>query len=256
MENKIGPEFMEKTKYKYADESDQSKGAKQPPLSWPAEEGQRIIDLPDPAAIDMPDYSFRKAVDERRSHRSFSKQSFTLAELAYLLWCTQGVQKVVSATTADGKTAERSFRTVPSAGARHAFETFIMINNVDGLESGLYRYLALEHKLVEVQIDAALARKISNACLEQTWMDMTAATFIWVADVYRMEWRYVQRGYRYMHLDAGHVCQNLYLAAESIASGVCGIAAFDDDAMNDILGLDGVDKFVIYIAAAGKKTSG
>ena len=68
-----------------------------------------------------------------------------------------------------------------------------------------------------------------------------------------MEWRYGERGYRYMHLDAGHACQNLYLAAEVIDAGVCAIAAFYDDQINPLLGLDGDNNFVVYVATVGKK---
>ena len=80
-----------------------------------------------------------------------------------------------------------------------------------------------------------------------------AVTFIWVAASDRMTWRYCERGYRYILLDAGHVCQNLYLSAESIGCGVCAVGAYDDDIINKLLGLDGRSEFVIYIAAAGKK---
>jgi SagB-type dehydrogenase family enzyme len=68
-----------------------------------------------------------------------------------------------------------------------------------------------------------------------------------------MKWRYGERGYRYLYLDAGHVCQNLYLAAESINCGVCAIAAFSDDDMNSLLKIDGVEQYVIYLATVGKK---
>ncbi|MFH1570318.1 MAG: SagB/ThcOx family dehydrogenase, partial [Gemmatimonadota bacterium] len=81
----------------------------------------------------------------------------------------------------------------------------------------------------------------------------SAVTFFWVAVPRRTTWRYVERGYRYLHLDAGHVCQNLYLAAESIGAGTCAIAAFDDDALIDILGLDPQEAFVIYLATVGKR---
>ncbi len=81
----------------------------------------------------------------------------------------------------------------------------------------------------------------------------SAVTFLWVAVPYRMTWRYQERGYRYLHLDAGHVCQNLYLAAEAIDAGVCAVAAFDDDALNTLLCLDAKEAFVIYLAAVGKK---
>ena len=90
-------------------------------------------------------------------------------------------------------------------------------------------------------------------CLGQEFVKRSAATFIWVCDVNRMTWRYSERGYRYAFMEAGHVCQNLYLSAESIGCGVCAIAAYDDDTMNQLLGLDGESQFVIYIATIGKK---
>ncbi|HEY3312047.1 MAG TPA: SagB/ThcOx family dehydrogenase, partial [Anaerolineales bacterium] len=76
---------------------------------------------------------------------------------------------------------------------------------------------------------------------------------IWVAVLARMRWRYGQRGYRYLHLDAGHVCQNLSLAAEATGCGICPIAAFNDDLLNGVLGLDGEEQFAIYMASLGKK---
>jgi SagB-type dehydrogenase family enzyme len=68
-----------------------------------------------------------------------------------------------------------------------------------------------------------------------------------------MKWRYSERSFRYFFLDAGHVCQNLYLAAESIGLGACAVGAFDDDEINSLLGLDGEEQFVVYAGAAGKK---
>jgi SagB-type dehydrogenase family enzyme len=81
----------------------------------------------------------------------------------------------------------------------------------------------------------------------------SAVTFLWDAVAARTVWRYDQRGYRYMHLDAGHVCQNLYLAAEAIGCGVCAIAAFDDVLLNQAVNLDGQREFIIYAASLGKK---
>ena len=91
-----------------------------------------------------------------------------------------------------------------------------------------------------------------GACLGQGMVTNSAVTFFWTAEIYRMEFRYAERSYRYIHLDAGHVCQNLYLAAESKGCGVCAIAAFDDDELNSALGFDGEKEFVVYIAALGK----
>jgi SagB-type dehydrogenase family enzyme len=161
------------------------------------------------------------------------------------LWCTQGVKDTIDTYA--------TLRTVPSAGARHAFETVLLVNNVVGLEPGLYRYLAISHQLLKITTEAGLADQLTDACWEQTQIKTSAVTFFWVAVVYRMAWRYVERGYRYLHLDAGHVCQNLYLSAEAIGAGVCAIAAFQDEQLNELLDLDGAEQFVVYLATVGKR---
>ena len=162
-----------------------------------------------------------------------------------MLWCTQGVREVPHGTT--------TFRTVPSAGARHALETYLLVNNIVDVPPGLYRFLAVEHNLTEVISDLSIVNQLTRACLGQRMVSTSAVTFFWVAIPRRMTQRYGQRGYRYLFLDAGHVCQNLYLAAECIGCGVCAIAAYDDDDLNAILDLDGEQQFVIYLATLGKK---
>lgn len=129
----------------------------------------------------------------------------------------------------------------------------MLLNNVHGLETGLYRFLALSHRLQLLDTDPRLPHKITDACLDQQSILRCGAVFFWTAVPYRMTWRYGERGYRDLHLDAGHVCQNLYLAAEAVGCGVCAIAAFDDDTMDHLLGIDGEDQFLIYLATVGKK---
>jgi len=245
MSKGIGVEFMEKTQFRYLEESDQRRGVPQPPLELGYDDSVTVIDLPAPADIEVGAIDLRKAIENRRSVRDYSEQPLTLGELSFLLWCTQGVKGVVARPA--------TLRTVPSAGARHAFETYLLVNRVEGLRAGLYRFLAIEHKLVEVSLESGLADRVAEACLGQRSVTTSAVAFIWAAVTYRMVWRYGQRGYRYLHLDAGHVCQNLYLAAEAIGSGVCAIGAFRDDQINGLLGIDGKEQFVIYLAAVGKK---
>ena len=241
----IGKEFMEKTRYEYLEESDQSRGLPQPPLELPYEKTKRVIDLPAPSEVDVGSYDLREAMEGRRSVRAYSKDPLTLEELSWLLWCTQGVKEVI------GRPA--TLRNVPSAGARHAFETYLLANRVEGLKPGLYRFLAIEHKLVEVNLEEGVDDSVTAAAYRQGMVKNSAVTFIWVAVRYRMYWRYVERGYRYLHLDAGHVCQNLYLAAEATGCGACAIGAFFDQEINELLGLDGEEQFVIYMATVGKK---
>ena len=236
---------MERTKYRYLGSSDQQKGLTQPPLEVPKYDKGNIVDLPDPKKFKANQIPVDRAISIRTSVRAYSEQPLSLEELSYLLWCTQGVKSIHSRNA--------TLRTVPSAGARHTFETYILVNRVKGIEPGLYRFLALSHKLQEVDLDENMAEKITDSCLRQRFISSSAVTFIWVAVVYRMMWRYQERGYRYIHLDAGHICQNLYLAAESIGSGVCAIGAFDDDILNTILGIDGIEQFAAYVATCGKK---
>lgn len=246
MAESIGQEFMRRTCYGELSESPQDGGIiPQPPLELPAPEGCELIDLPAPGGITVPAMDLRQAIEGRRSLRKYSDKALTLEELTYLLWVSQGVVRVSSRPS--------TLRNVPSAGARHAFETWLLVNRVDGLAPGLCRYVAIENQLARLNVPGNINEQITKASMEQMHVANSAATFLWVAVVERMFWRYVERGYRYLHLDAGHVCQNLALGAEQLGCGICPIAAFDDDAMNNVLGLDGRGQFVIYLASLGKK---
>lgn len=243
-----GREFMEKTKYRYIGKSDQQRGVPQPPLEVPAEPQRAIINLPLPASLGISRVDLRTAIEQRESVRQYVREPLTLDDLSFLLWCTQGVKKVHG--------SQATFRTVPSAGARHAFETFLLVNDVEGLEPGLYRFLALSHRLQQIATDPLLSSKVTAACFDQQFITRCGVVFLWTAVPYRMTWRYGERGYRDLHLDAGHVCQNLYLAAEAVGCGVCAIAAFEDDTMDHLLGIDGKNQFLIYLATVGKKDAG
>jgi SagB-type dehydrogenase family enzyme len=246
MAENAGARFMEATKFDSLGPSDQQRGIRQPPLQLPHDASMPLIELPAPPGVRVGPVDLVGLIEQRQSLRTYAPTPLSLAELSYLLWCTQGVKEHAP--------GQYTLRTVPSAGARHALETYVLANRVEGLAPGLYRFLAIEHKLVEVTTGPQVADRAVEGCLGQRFVRAAAATWVWTAVPYRMTWRYGQRGYRYLHLDAGHVCQNLYLAAEAIGAGVCAIAAFDDDKMNALLGVDGERQFVIYIAAVGKKT--
>ena len=240
----IGQEFMEKTKYRYLGQSDQVKNLPQPPLADTHGRTDRVIDLPAPATLSPKKVDLTESIVRRVSTRQYSEEALTLADLSYLLWVTQGIKQVAARPA--------TLRTVPSAGSRHAFETYLLCNRVQGLAPGIYRYAALDHKLVEVNLSAGLADSVTDALYRQDMVKRSAVTFLWVAVAYRSVWRYQARAYRYMHLDAGHVCQNLYLAVQAVDAGCCAIGAFDDDSIDNTLGLDGKEQFMIYAATVGK----
>jgi SagB-type dehydrogenase family enzyme len=145
-----------------------------------------------------------------------------------------------------------TLRVVPSGGARHPFETYILVNKVEGLQRGLYRFLALSHKLVEHNLEDGLGERVTEICWNQRFIMESAITLIWTLIPYRGIWRYGERAFRSI-LEVGHICQNLYLSAEAIDCGVCAIMAFGDDAINNLLGVDGVEQFVVYMATVGKR---
>ena len=242
-----GREFM---KSGFADidgrRSDQSGGVAQPPLEKPYEPSAKIFKLPSPDDRAVRKADIRACLKDRRSRRNFSDQPLTLDELALLLWATQGIDRV-------GPDWCSTFRPVPSAGARHAFETYILVNRVTGLTGGIYRYLPLTHELLQVgEMSDDVSGRLTSATFGQKFVAQGAAVFVWSCLPYRGEWRYQHESHKNMLLDAGHVCQNLYLAAEAIEFGACAIAAYDQNAMDSLLGLDGDDEFVVYLSPVGK----
>jgi SagB-type dehydrogenase family enzyme len=225
--------------------TDQNTGMPPPPIEKPWAEDQKRVDLvPKDQLHSLPGVDLMTAIQNRKSRRHFQPEPLTQEELSFLLWATQGLRKKVDKGTA--------FRTVPSAGCRHALETYLCILNVTGLDPGIYRYLPLEHQLVFERGDEALAEKVANAALGQLFLSNAPVTFIWTAVPYRMEWRYAIAAHKVIAIDAGHVCQNLYLACEAIGAGTCAVAAYHQELMDSLLGVDGTEEFVIYLAPVGK----
>jgi SagB-type dehydrogenase family enzyme len=240
----IGRDFMRKTQFKLLDPTDQSLNQPGPPSFYPPHPALPLIDLPDPQTVALKELSLKQAINDRKSEREFLvDQSISLSDLSYLLWATQGVKE------ADEMDA---FKTVPSAGARHPLETFILVQRVEGLDPGLYRYVGPSHQIQNLQAPDTMAASIAATSLQPELIQTSAVTFLWTAVAYRMTWRYGDRGYRYIHLEAGHVGQNLYLASQLIGCGICTTAAFNDDDLNRTLGIDGNDHFAVYLGVVGK----
>ena len=185
-----GLEFLELTKYPHLSESDQEKDLPCPQLETP-ESGEQI-DLPGPESISLAEISIQTAINNRRSLRKFSTTPLSMEELSWLLWATQGVKEKLSHAT---------LRTVPSAGARHPFDTYLAVANVSGLKPGLYRYLALTHKLVLIREDSQIGEKVATACIKQKWIAKAAATFFWGSRSLPHHLALQRAGRRYIFLD-------------------------------------------------------
>lgn len=242
----IGADFVRLTRYIYERESDQATGVPRPD-AVKVRSGE-LVSLPAVGKIDLPPISLHEAISTRRSLRSYAGQDLSAEELSFLLWASSWARDFRS-----NEKMEITFRNVPSAGARHPLETYVNVHRVTGIKPGLYYYHPIKHCLVLLDASQEISKKIYEASMRQEMVKTSAVNFILSAVPYRTAWRYGQRGYRYLYLDAGHVGQNIHLAAEAIGAGACMIGAYLDEAMNAAIGADGTEEFVIYIASVGKK---
>jgi SagB-type dehydrogenase family enzyme len=227
-------------------ETDQRKGLPRPEPQKPYPQDAQLIDLVAPEDFTVGDMPLLQTLAHRRSHRQFTPEPLTLEELAFLLWSAQGVNEIRQ----DQHPA--TLRTVPSAGARHSFETYLLVRRVQGLEPGLYRYLPVEHKLCFLRALSEIAGKVDAAWPPKSFLGASAVNFVWTTIPYRMEWRYSIVSPKMIALDAGHVCQNLYLACAALGLGTCAVGAYDQDDCDAIVEVDGQDEFVVYVAPVGR----
>jgi SagB-type dehydrogenase family enzyme len=212
-------------------DSDQTKGLPPPPMEKPYNE-EKLIQLPNPIDIDLKKWDIIDVIDSRESRRiPYSK--FTLNELSFILWAVQGVRI---------NNNPKKKRTVPSAGSRYPFDTYFLALDVEGLQKGLYRYIWSKQSIISVPINEG-----SVEDFERYTTPMGAINIIWVVVPYRCEWRYIQYAHRACALDAGHMAQNGYLAAEALGRGCCAIAGYSQADIDRLLGLDGVNEFTCYI---------
>lgn len=226
----------------------QSLGHFPPPVQKPVRAEATIIALPRQQDWQIPPCDLVNAIAGRESHRSFLPEPLSLTELAFLLWSTQGVRAVVNKATV--------LRTVPSAGCRHPLETYLAVLRVNGLQPGIYRYLPLDQALVLESSPDNLAGRLISTVRRQRFAGEAAVTFIWTAIPARTEWRYLEASYKVIALDAGHVCQNLYLACGAIGAGTCAIAAYHQELADELLAVDGDEEFTVYLAPVGKVSQG
>lgn len=225
-------------------EPHQKKGVPPPPLQKPYPQNGELVSLISPDEFTVGNISLIQAIRGRQSWRKFKDEKLTLEELSFLLWTTQGIREVSKISTK---------RMVPSGRARQGFETYLIINLVEGLDKGIYRYLPIEHKLLLIsKEDQSLPERVSSACFDQKFIGNSAVVFVWAAYVYRMEWSFGVRAHKDILLEAGHICQNLYLSCEAINCGTCAIGLYNQKLIDQLIGVNGEDEFTAYLAPVGK----
>lgn len=232
-------------------ESDQQKKLPQPPLVK-APMRETSIELPKNFEDLKLNNDILAVINNRKSSRVYTQEQMSLLELSYLLWATQGVKDIRGRSYA-------TLRTVPCGGARHEFECYMLVQNVEGLEDGSYHYLPMEHRLELLNSKANLEaahemsfRDIISATLNgQIWGAKSNIVFYYSMVAYRAEWRYGIRAHRVALIDAGHITENLYIACSSAHIGTCAIGAVNSALCDKIFELDGEEEFAFYAATCG-----
>jgi SagB-type dehydrogenase family enzyme len=218
-----------------------------PLLDWGQRPGQYKV-YPDVPLIPLPalgearGLSLEDAIRQRRSVRTYTGTAMTQEALSRLLFHTGGI------------TAEQwgtGLRAAPSAGALYPIETYVLAHRVEGLASGVYHYAVQPHALTRLRI-GDVRNEIVRAGILQNFLGEANVVLVLTSIFQRLRWRYRERAYRYALLEAGHIGQNVYLAATAMGMGACAVGAFNDDAVNALVGVDGVDEAALYVLAVGE----
>ena len=226
-------------------ESDEKKKIPPPPFQRPYPEDVPLIDLVPADEFTIGNAPFLGLVNSRQSRRKYTSDSLTLEELSFLLWSTQGVKQVL-------KSGRGVKRVVPSAGAKSPLETYLVINNVEGLEHGLYRYISFSHQLMYIKSIEDAEERIGKLAFDQKFVGTAPVIFCWTAVPYRTEWRYTILSHKFIAIDLGIVNQSLYLACEAINLGTVAIGYYEQNKFDELLGLSTDDEFVVLIAPVGR----
>ena len=226
-------------------ESDQELKKPQPPLVKPpmtAAENRIKLTL-DFDTLNL-NNNLISLIRDRKSHRIYTQETVTLDQLSFLLWATQGVKGLRGKSYA-------TLRTVPCGGARHEFETYLIIRNIQGLTPGAYHYLPLEHAVEFLHSIENIDQFVSDSLSEQAWAAKANVVFYYSMVPYRADWRYGIYAHRVALMDVGHIGQNLYLACTGLGLGCCAIGAFSHELTNAVFGLDGEEEYIVYTFPVG-----
>jgi SagB-type dehydrogenase family enzyme len=255
-----GREFQQKTSYQRSSMEDRELNWQDKPATYKFYSPAPVVSLPSPGygSGEGPLPDILTCVGLRRSVRSFGATPLSLLELSRLLWASAGI--TTSYITPHG---QEFYRAAPTAGALYPIETYLVVNKVEGLEPGLYHYRVAgqdvlgrpiaegSHSLEQLK-PGDLREEIAAAALEQPFCGRAGAVFLWTAVFSRSVWKYRERAYRYFYLDAGHMAAHLSLAAAAMGLGSCPVAAFYDDEINALLGIDGQTEGIVYMTAVGR----
>ena len=200
--------------------------------------GAKKIKLPRPSFEGSP---VERVIRERKSVRSFSDRTVSLEHLAQLLLSADGLTH---------KLGQYDLRAAPSGGALYPVEIYVIVTNVENLDMGLYHFQAADSSL-ELVKTGHFNREIHEAANEQQSVGSSPLTVILTSRFERSTRKYADRGYRYIYMEAGAICENIYLQAGSLGMGTVAVGAFNDRSVNELLEIDGAEEAALLIMPVG-----
>jgi len=215
-------------------------------FSWFKKPPSLYKTYPEAERIKLPEVDYRgepliECLKKRRSHRKYEKAPLTIEEVSILFLCD-------SITLKEFEPAPRA---APSAGALYPIELYLVAFEIKELEKGIYHYAFRDHSLEFIR-KGDFREQIYHASIYQDMVMEASALIVLTAIFGRILWKYGERGYRYIYMEAGHISQNLYLIATSLGLGTVAVGAFNDQEMNSIIGVDGKEESVLYFHPIGR----
>ncbi len=214
-------------------------------LLTPGEQPERYKTYPQREQIDLPSsygyqgLTWEAVIETRRSRRDYTSAALSLMNLSRLLHWGLGLTN-----------PKRELRAVPSAGALYPLELYAVVHQVEDLPAGIYHYAVRTHRLEQLKTGDFRAAMVTGG-MGQDFLGQASVCFVIAAIWQRSRWKYRERSYRYVLMEAGHLGQNLYLAATALGLGVCAVGAFFDEMLNNLLELDGIEESTLYLVAVG-----
>lgn len=197
--------------------------------------------------------SVEKALNSRRSVRSYADEPLSLSDISQILWAAQGITKRTDTPPSKWNPKyewQGGYRTAPSAGALYAMEVYVLAGKVNGLSNGVYKYIPKTHSLKRV-FSEDKRTEIYKVALQQSSIKDAAAVLIMAGVYERTSYKYGARAERYVHMEAGFVGENVCLQAVALGIGTVMIGAFQDEGVKTVLALPN-DEFPLAIMPLGK----
>lgn len=222
-------------------ETPRDRGEERPMLFHPVDPAKTQVPLRTTFPHLRPKY-LHEVIASRRSLRQYGVGNLSFEELSYLMFETARVDEIRQ---------HAMFRTIPTGGATNAMETYLYVHRVDDLPRGLYHYQQTSHTLQLLDDATDLPVRVNEALYRQ--LREASVCVILTTVPARSEYKYGACAHKMIAMEAGHAAQNLSLASEVVDAGACCIAAYDQEAMDQLLGLDIEQEFVTYAITVGKK---